>query len=145
MSAGVFNNSNVENHDSEDKNMNTIKIALIASIISLASVPVFAQPSYNGGNYISRVDSKTVPVAPATTSDEAYQLGLSELQRLKTMSAQELNNGLRILMFNTYSKSTHLEDAGFVTVQEQMNENGELEYVGKVNIKVHYTERDSNR
>ncbi|CDT43004.1 conserved hypothetical protein [Vibrio crassostreae] len=26
-----------------------------------------------------------------------------------------------------------------------MNENGELEYVGKVNIKVHYTERDSNR
>lgn len=125
--------------------MNTIKTALIASIISLTSVPVFAQPLYNGGNYSSRVDSTTVPVAPATTSDDAYQLGLSELQRLKTMSAQELNSELRILTFNTYSKNTHLENAGFVTVQEQMNENGELEYIGKVNIKVHYMERDSNR
>lgn len=125
--------------------MNTIKTALIASIISLTSVPVFAQPLYNGGNYSSRVDSTTVPVAPATTSDDAYQLGLSELQRLKTMSAQELNSELRMLTFNTYSKNTHLENAGFVTVQEQMNENGELEYIGKVNIKVHYMERDSNR
>ncbi|EJG0322458.1 DUF3316 domain-containing protein [Vibrio parahaemolyticus] len=125
--------------------MNTIKTAIIASIISLASVPVFAQPLYNGGNYISRVDSKTVSVALATTSDEAYQLGLSELHRLKTMSAQELNNEFRILTFNTYSKSTHLENLGFVTVQERMNVNGELEYVGKVNIKVHYMVRDSNR
>ncbi|OUJ60863.1 hypothetical protein BTO03_10490 [Vibrio parahaemolyticus] len=127
------------------KSMNTIKTAIIASIISLASVPVFAQPLYNGGNYISRVDSKTVSVALATTSDEAYQLGLSELHRLKTMSAQELNNEFRILTFNTYSKSTHLENLGFVTVQERMNVNGELEYVGKVNIKVHYMVRDSNR
>ncbi|MCG9612134.1 DUF3316 domain-containing protein [Vibrio harveyi] len=125
--------------------MNTIKTAFIASIISLTSVPVLAQPLHNGGNYLSQLDSKTVSVAPTATSDEAYQLGLSELQRLKTMSAQELNSKLGILTFNTYSKNTHLENTGFVTVQERMNENGELEYVGKVNVKVHYVERDNNR
>ncbi|CAH8226271.1 hypothetical protein VAEKB19_4320004 [Vibrio aestuarianus] len=43
------------------------------------------------------------------------------------------------------SKRTHLENVGFVTVQERMNENGELEYVGTVNVKVHYVERDNNR
>ncbi|CAH8206307.1 DUF3316 domain-containing protein [Vibrio aestuarianus] len=126
--------------------MNTIKTALVVSIMAMTTVPVFAQ-SLNiiGGNYISREDMKTVSVAPTSTSDEAYQLALSELHHLKTMSAQELNDELRILTFSVNSKRTHLENVGFVTVQERMNENGELEYVGTVNVKVHYVERDNNR
>ncbi|MDF4307069.1 DUF3316 domain-containing protein, partial [Vibrio parahaemolyticus] len=47
--------------------------------------------------------------------------------------------------FNVKSRSTHLKDGGFVTVQERMNEDGQLEYLGKVNVKVHYAERDNNR
>ncbi len=141
----MFKNVSAENHNSEDKNMNTIKTALLVSIMTLTAVPVFAQPLYIGGNYISREVMKTVAVAPTSTSDEAYQLALSELHLLKAMSAQELNNELLILTFNVNSNSTHLENAGFVTVQERMNENGELEYVGKVNVKVHYVERDNNR
>ncbi|SVD82373.1 uncharacterized protein METZ01_LOCUS435227 [marine metagenome] len=146
MSVAIVQNVSTENHNSEDKNMNTIKTALVVSLMALTTVPVFAQPlNIIGGNYISREDMKTVSVAPTSTSDEAYQLALSELHHLKTMSAQELNDELRVLTFSVNSKRTHLENAGFVTVQERMNENGELEYVGKVNVKVHYVERDNNR
>ncbi len=88
---------------------------------------------------------KTISVTPMATSDEAYQQALSELNSLKTMSARELNKELNILTFNVKSRSTHLKDGGSVTVQERMNEDGQLEYLGKVNVKVHYAERDNNR
>ncbi|CAH8238820.1 conserved hypothetical protein [Vibrio aestuarianus] len=43
MSVAVVQNVNAENHNSEDKNMNTIKTALVVSIMAMTTVPVFAQ------------------------------------------------------------------------------------------------------
>jgi predicted RNA-binding protein with PIN domain len=88
---------------------------------------------------------KTLSVEPTATSDAAYQQAFAELNALKSMSARELNKELNISNFNIASKSTHLKDSGFITVQERMNADGQLEYVGTVNVKVHYAERDSNR
>ncbi|MBE5176478.1 DUF3316 domain-containing protein [Vibrio parahaemolyticus] len=113
--------------------------------MAMTSASAFAQPLFTGGNYVSREEMKTISVTPTATSDEAYQQALSELNSLKTMSARELNKELNILTFNVKSRSMHLKDGGFVTVQERMNEDGQLEYLGKVNVKVHYAERDNNR
>ncbi|MDW3115636.1 DUF3316 domain-containing protein, partial [Vibrio sp. 1727] len=115
------------------------------TVMAMTSASAFAQPLFTGGNYVSREEMKTISVTPMATSDEAYQQALSELNSLKTMSARELNKELNILTFNVKSRSTHLKDGGFVTVQERMNEDGQLEYLGKVNVKVHYAERDNNR
>lgn len=125
--------------------MNAIKTALFVTVMAMTSASAFAQPLFTGGNYVSRGEMKTISVTPTATSDEAYQQALSELNSLKTMSARELNKELNILTFNVKSRSTHLKDGGFVTVQERMNEDGQLEYLGKVNVKVHYAERDNNR
>lgn len=125
--------------------MNAIKTALFVTVMAITSASAFAQPFFTGGNYVSREEMKTISVTPTATSDEAYQQALSELNSLKTMSARELNKELNILTFNVKSRSTHLKDGGFVTVQERMNEDGQLEYLGKVNVKVHYAERDNNR
>lgn len=125
--------------------MNTIKTALFFTVMTLTSASALAQPLYSAGNYISREEMKTIYVAPTSTSDTAYQQALSELKTLKSLTASELNKELGILTFKVKSRSTHLKDGGFVTVQERMNENGQVEYLGKVNVKVHYLERDSNR
>ncbi|WP_447034039.1 DUF3316 domain-containing protein [Vibrio parahaemolyticus] len=125
--------------------MNAIKTALFVTVMAMTSASAFAQPLFTGGNYVSCEEMKTISVTPMATSDEAYQQALSELNSLKTMSARELNKELNILTFNVKSRSTHLKDGGFVTVQERMNEDGQLEYLGKVNVKVHYAERDNNR
>ncbi|HHC6452189.1 TPA: DUF3316 domain-containing protein [Vibrio parahaemolyticus] len=125
--------------------MNAIKTALFVTVMAMTSASAFTQPLFTGGNYVSREEMKTISVTPMATSDEAYQQALSELNSLKTMSARELNKELNILTFNVKSRSTHLKDGGFVTVQERMNEDGQLEYLGKVNVKVHYAERDNNR
>ena len=109
----------------------------------MTNASAFAQPLFTGGNYTNRVSMKSISVASSATSDEAYQQALSELNDLKRMSARELNKELKILSFKP--RSTHLEEGGFVTVQERMNEDGQLEYLGKVNVKVHYAERDNNR
>ncbi len=125
--------------------MNAIKTTLFVTALAVTSASSFAKPLFTGGNYLSRVEMKSILVKPTATSDEAYQQALSELNTLKTMSARELNKELNILTFNVESRSTHLKDGGFVTVQERMDENGQLEYLGKVNVKVHYVERDNNR
>lgn len=126
--------------------MNSIKTTLFVTLMTMTSASAFAQPLFSGGNYVSRESMKTISVASMTTSDEAYQQAMSELNTLKTMSVQELNKELNILTFNVKSRSTHLEEGGFVTVQERMNENGQLEYLGRVNVKVHYyAQRDNNR
>ncbi|NKJ69464.1 DUF3316 domain-containing protein [Vibrio chemaguriensis] len=145
VSEEMFNNVNTENKHSKDKNMNTIKTALFVTVMTLTSASALAQPLYSAGNYISREEMKTIYVAPTSTSDTAYQQALSELKTLKSLTASELNKELGILTFKVKSRSTHLKDGGFVTVQERMNENGQVEYLGKVNVKVHYLERDSNR
>ncbi|NOH63818.1 DUF3316 domain-containing protein [Vibrio sp. RE88] len=127
--------------------MKALKTALLVTTLAITSTSVFAQPTFNGGRYINREEMKTISVEPAATSDAAYQQALVELNALKGMSSRELDKKLNIslLSFDVANNSTHLQDGGFVTVQERMNENGQLEYLGIVNVKVNYAERDSNR
>ncbi|WP_104040856.1 DUF3316 domain-containing protein [Vibrio hyugaensis] len=125
--------------------MKALKTALLVTTMAITSVSAFAQPTFTGGKYISREEMKTISVEPTATSDAAYQQALAELNSLKDMSSRELNKQLNLRAFDIASNSTHLQDGGFVTVQERMNEQGQLEYQGTVNVKVNYAQRDSNR
>ncbi|RCR65082.1 DUF3316 domain-containing protein [Vibrio harveyi] len=146
MSGVLLNNEVIENkHTEKVINMKAMKTALLVAAMAITSASAFANPIFTSGNYVSREEMKTLSVEPTATSDAAYQQAFAELNALKSMSARELNKELNISNFNIASKSTHLKDSGFITVQERMNADGQLEYVGTVNVKVHYVERDSNR
>lgn len=125
--------------------MNVLKAALFATSMTLISASALAQPYFVGGNYASREQAKTISVAPASTSDAAYQNAIAELSSLKAMSADELYQALRIQKYGVDSKTTHIKDGGYVTVSERMNEDGQIEFLGNVNVTVHYAERDANR
>ena len=121
--------------------MNLLNKMLLTSSILLTSAAAIAQPLYTGGNYISRVDHKTVSIEAVGSKQEAYTLGAEKLLEFEGMSGRDLNAAL--LLIRSYDK-THLEDGGYVTVQERLNTEGQLEYVAKVHLYVHYKKRDAN-
>ncbi|MFC1236700.1 DUF3316 domain-containing protein [Vibrio sp. F74] len=123
------------------KKFNAIFVSL--SLV-LTSSAVFAQPLYYGANYLSRITEKTIRVEPVETKKLAYEIALSELNALEISTASGLNSALNITNFSIGSNKTHLEDGSYVTVQERITSEGEMEYVGLVNVKVHYIRRDSN-
>lgn len=125
--------------------MNVLKAALFATSMTLISASALAQPYFVGGNYVSREQVKVISVAPASSSEAAYQNALSELSSLIAMPASDLYKELRIQKYDVDSRTTHIKDGGYVTVQERMNEDGQIEFLGNVNVTVHYAERDDNR
>jgi hypothetical protein len=111
----------------------------------LTSAAAIAQPLYTGGNYISRVDHKTVSTDAVGSKQKAYTLGAEKLSEFEDMSGRDLNAALvPVRTYGSARNSTHLEDGGYVTVQERLNTQGQLEYVAKVHLYVHYKERDNN-
>ncbi|GIA66728.1 hypothetical protein VCSRO181_3162 [Vibrio cholerae] len=123
--------------------MNLLNKMLLTSSILLTSAAAIAQPLYSGGNYISRVDHKTVSTDAVGSKQEAYTLGAEKLLEFEGMSGRDLNADL-VLINGIVRDKTHLEDGGYVTVQERLNTQGQLEYVAKVHLYVHYKERDNN-
>jgi hypothetical protein len=125
--------------------MNLLNKMLLTSSILLTSAAAIAQPLYTGGNYISRVDHKTVSIEAVGSKQEAYTLGAEKLLEFEGMSGRDLNADLvPIRSYVIGRDKTHLKDGGYVTVQERLNHQGQLEYVAKVHFDVHYQERDSN-
>jgi hypothetical protein len=123
--------------------MNLLNKMLLTSSILLTSAAAIAQPLYSGGNYISRVDHKTVSTDAVGSKQEAYTLGAEKLLEFEGMSGRDLNADL-VLINGIVRDKTHLKDGGYVTVQERLNTQGQLEYVAKVHLYVHYKERDNN-
>ena len=123
--------------------MNLLNKMLLTSSILLTSAAAIAKPLYSGGNYISRVDHKTVSTDAVGSKQEAYTLGAEKLLEFEGMSGRDLNADL-VLINGIVRDKTHLEDGGYVTVQERLNTQGQLEYVAKVHLYVHYKERDNN-
>ncbi|HAS3584851.1 TPA: DUF3316 domain-containing protein [Vibrio cholerae] len=125
--------------------MNLLVKTLLTSSIILTSAASFAQPLYSGGNYVSRVDHKTVSIDAVSSKQQAYTLGLEKLSEFEDMSGRDLSTALvPVRTYGSARNSTHLKDGGYVTVQERMNNQGQTEYVAKVHLNVHYQERDSN-
>ncbi|GMM88821.1 DUF3316 domain-containing protein [Vibrio sp. D420a] len=125
--------------------MNTLNKILLSVTCLLVSSVSIAQPLHSSGNYVSRVDHKTVSIDAVSSKQRAYMLGAKKLSEFEGMSGRELSTTLIPVTTNgSRRNSTHLKDGGYVTVQERLNSQGQLEYVAKIHINVHYQERDSN-
>ncbi|MEH0675398.1 DUF3316 domain-containing protein [Vibrio scophthalmi] len=125
--------------------MNVLVKTLLAGSIILTSAASIAQPLQTGGNYISRVDHKTVSIDAVSSKQQAYTLGVEKLTEFEGMSGRELSTALvPVRAYGSARNTTHLKDGGYVTVQERLNNQGKLEYVAQVHLNVHYQERDSN-
>ena len=125
--------------------MKTIRSIVIAASIVLASASasvIAGTIPFGAGN--DRVESNTLVMGAVATKQVAYQAGLSKLTQLKTASAQQLSQMLRVNSFNIDGRTLHLKD-GHVTVQERMGANGNISFVSLVNVDFHYLESsDSN-
>lgn len=124
--------------------MKSLKMLLVVTSLSLASAAVLAQPLNFGGKYVEITDYKTLQVSPSTTKAGAYEIARAQLESLQGLNSAELNAELDVWHFNALSNQAHLKEGSNITVKEQMNTAGEVEYIGLVNVEVHYIERESD-
>ena len=82
----------------------------------------------------------TLTTETASSRAAAYQLGTSKLSQLQSASPRQLFNELDIFSIDADVDSTQLNNGSFVTVQERMGANGQLGFVGLVNVDVSYNE-----
>ncbi|MCK6264497.1 DUF3316 domain-containing protein [Vibrio sp. ZSDE26] len=125
--------------------MKLIKTALMATSLTVLSANVFAGQYFStSGNLVERSGTRTIQTEPVGTAQEAYKLGLEQLQSLNNSTPQELIRDLRIASIDIDRRKVHLNENGYITVKELMNADGELLYKGQVNVSYHYAERVSN-
>ncbi|WP_372882905.1 DUF3316 domain-containing protein [Psychromonas sp.] len=118
--------------------MKTIKNTLLASTMVIFSATAFAAPVVYG-DYSEHSTNKTIKTAAADSKEAAYQLGLEKLNLLKAKSGTELNNEFALQLGSLKEKnSVTLNDNANITLQEVMNEQGQLVYTGLVNITYSY-------
>ena len=120
--------------------MKTIKNILLASTMLIFSATAFAGPVVYGDYSVHRTN-KTIKTATADSKEAAYQLGLEKLNLLKAKSGAELSNEFALQLGSFKEKnSVTLNDNANITLQEMMNEQGQLVYTGLVNITYSYSQ-----
>lgn len=124
--------------------MKHLKTLLIVTSLTFASASVSAQPLPSWGKYIDSVDDKTVKVEASTSKPRAYEIAQSKLESLENSSGKELHKELNMWDPDVSSNNIHLKGGSYITVQERMNNNAQVEYIGLVHVKVHYMERDTD-
>ncbi|EKA5859678.1 DUF3316 domain-containing protein [Vibrio alginolyticus] len=125
--------------------MNTLNKLLLTTSILFTSAVTVAQPLYSGGNYVSRVNHATVLTQATSSKELAYKLGAEKLAELEGMNGKELESEFMLVRnYGSNRNSTHLKEQRYVTVEERLNSQGQMEYVAQVHLQVHYQERDSN-
>ena len=115
--------------------MKTIQ-TIIATSILLASVNASA------GSIVQRTETETLTTTAAATKAQAYQRGIEKLSQLTSSSGKQLDQKLRVHSGYIDINTLKVNDGGFVTIQERMSSSGNLEYIGVVNVKFSYTDRD---
>ncbi len=120
--------------------MKTIKNLLLASSMLILSVNVFAGTG-GYGYYGVYHDSKVIKTQTVESKEAAYSLAFDKLGQLKSESGSELSNELAVpLGFVQEKNSVTLDDGAYITIQESMNEQGQLVYNGLVNVTYSYSQ-----
>lgn len=120
--------------------MKLMKTTFTTAALILLSGNVLAGQYINTyGNFEERLDTRTFHTEAVSSKQEAYKLGLQQLHELDNSSTQELNH--KLLVTSDSSNDIHLNKNGYVTVQEFMNDAGQILYKGEVNVSYHYAER----
>ena len=120
--------------------MKTVKNALLASAMVILSANAFAGTAVYG-DYSVHHSNKTIKTATVETKQAAYELGLEKLNDLKDDSSAELSNELALALGSYKEKnSVSLDDGAYITLQEMMNEQGQVVYTGLVNVTFSYSQ-----
>ncbi|PKH02407.1 hypothetical protein CXF72_11775 [Psychromonas sp. MB-3u-54] len=119
--------------------MNTMTKALVMALsLFLFGANAYAANALPG--YSHAIVSKTLHVTEVDTKDEAYSLGFQKLQNLmKMQSGASLSDALVLLFADRAERQSVTYDEANVTVQEFMDEQGEIVYKGMVNVTYHYS------
>ena len=124
--------------------MKLIKSAAISTLMLLSTTAFAGQYVSTPGNYVQRLNSSTLDTQTVKSKSEAYQVGLKKLKQLYSSPSKELFYTLRVPSTEANINSIHVNDGGYVTVEEMMNANGEVLYRGVLNVSYHFAERDSD-
>ncbi|MCW8996775.1 MAG: DUF3316 domain-containing protein [Psychromonas sp.] len=118
------------------------KSLVMASLILLIAANAYAVPALPG-NYTHNAGTKFFDTVTVNTKAKAYSIGFQKLQALKHLkSGKELSEMIGVNVRSLKEKeSVTLQPGGYVTVQELMNENGDIVYRGRVNITYHFSSR----
>ena len=121
------------------------KSLVMASSILLLGANAYAAKAIPGSfSHASRYE--VIETAAVYTKGEAYDLGFQKLQALKGVeSGRELSEELGLHSLSYQEKRSTSFASGYITIQEFMDEQGEIMYRGKVNVNYHFfSERDDD-
>lgn len=124
--------------------MKLIKSAALSTLILLSTSAFAEQYVPAPGNYIQRLNNTTIDTEIVKSKSEAYKVGLKNLSKLYSNSSNELFSTLRIPNVDVNPRSIHVNDGGYITVEEMMNINGDIIYRGVLNVSYHFSQRDYN-
>ncbi|GLR73932.1 DUF3316 domain-containing protein [Aliivibrio sifiae] len=119
--------------------MKSFKTLALSTIIILASSNAMANPIVTSGNYISKASHTILYTDHVSTKQAAYKQALTQLNTLDNSSPAELKKILKVT-----SQNINLDDQSYITVQETMNMQGQIQYTGLIHANYHYLEHTSN-
>jgi len=119
--------------------MKTIQAIILGASIILVSSNSIANTIGANGN--QRSETNTISMTGENTKQAAFKSGASKLSQLKSASADQLSKELRVNSSNLDGTTLHLKSAGYVSVQERMDANGNISFIPLVNVGIHYAER----
>lgn len=112
--------------------MNMFKTLIAASLLTV---------SINTVADVISTGTDVLVTEAAESRQEAFQIGLDRIDELKSITPRELSYEIHApTNINRYS--LHVKDGCYVTVEERMNEDGALDYVGLVNINYGYVSQN---
>ncbi|MUJ25641.1 DUF3316 domain-containing protein [Aliivibrio fischeri] len=125
--------------------MKSFKSLALTTLIIVASSSAMANPVITSGNYISKSNSSVIHTDSVSTKQAAYNQALTKLNQLDESTPKELKKALKVASFeSTTTQSIGLDDDSYITVQETMNMQGQIQYTGLIHANYHYLERNSN-
>tara|TARA_R110001583_G_scaffold11285_2_gene51364 strand:+ start:38921 stop:39310 length:390 start_codon:yes stop_codon:yes gene_type:complete len=121
--------------------MKIIKTATLSTLILLSASAFSNEFTPPNDNFFVYEKTSSLDTQTTKTQDEAYQLGLKKLTQLYAMSPIEQSKVLNTNLF-IEKKLTHINDGGYVTVEEIMKLDGSILYKAKINFSYHVSEED---
>jgi len=120
--------------------MKSIKNVVLAAAMVILSANVFAGTAIYG-DYGVHHESKVIKTQTVGTKAAAYSLAVEKLNQIKSGSGSELSNEFALLLGSSKEKnSVTLGDDAYMTVQESVNEQGNIAYSGLVNVTYSYSQ-----
>ncbi len=128
-----------------------IASSMARTLILASSLLLLAASAYAAkvipGNYDHNSRYEVIETTAVATKDKAYSIGFETLQDLQKSSGAQLADKLGVSGFMSAKERSSVNlESGYVTVQELMNEQGNIVYRGRVNVNYHFSsESDRNR